>query len=113
MAENRNIATGIPAKRESDAKKRMKKQFLQMPTPPQVKKRRKKFGGSQKCSTFASLKAQEHSSVGLERFSHIEEVIGSSPIVPTKRGSPSDCLAYYFPTTAQRYALPQRPDIHL
>ena len=29
-------------------------------------------------------KAQEHSSVGLERFSHIEEVIGSSPIVPTK-----------------------------
>ncbi len=27
---------------------------------------------------------QEHSSVGLERFSHIEEVLGSSPNVPTK-----------------------------
>ena len=38
-------------------------------------------------------KAQEHSSVGLERFSHIEEVIGSSPIVPTKARR---CLAFVF-----------------
>ena len=30
---------------------------------------------------------KEHSSVGLERFSHIEEVIGSSPIVPTEKPS--------------------------
>ena len=27
------------------------------------------------------------SSVGLERFSHIEEVIGSSPIIPTEKAS--------------------------
>lgn len=36
----------------------------------------------QKYCIFAAAK-QERSSVGSERFSHIEEVIGSSPIVPT------------------------------
>ena len=31
---------------------------------------------------------QGHSSAGLERFSHIEEVIGSNPIVPTSTAEP-------------------------
>ena len=33
--------------------------------------------------TFVSPFLQGRSSAGLERFSHIEEVIGSNPIVPT------------------------------
>ena len=60
-----------------------------------LKKLPKSFGGFKKSITFATalrflweLKAdkQEHSSVGSERFSHIEEVLGSSPNVPTKVG---------------------------
>ena len=35
------------------------------------------------CTIFAPAKVQGRSSAGLERFSHIEEVIGSNPIVPT------------------------------
>lgn len=36
----------------------------------------------------ANEAGQGHSSAGLERFSHIEEVIGSNPIVPTSTAEP-------------------------
>ena len=36
----------------------------------------------------ANEAGQGHSSAGLERFSHIEEVIGSNPIVPTSTEEP-------------------------
>ena len=39
---------------------------------------------------------QEHSSVGLERFSHIEEVLGSSPNVPTKKEESAMALLFLF-----------------
>ena len=42
---------------------------------------------AEKCYLCSAKTRKEHSSVGLERFSHIEEVIGSSPIVPTERPS--------------------------
>ena len=42
-----------------------------------------KFRFSANLDIFAVPKCQGRSSAGLERFSHIEEVIGSNPIVPT------------------------------
>ena len=50
-----------------------------------LKKTAESFGESKKCITFAHDFGQGRSSAGLERFSHIEEVIGSSPIVPTTK----------------------------
>lgn len=48
------------------------------------KKDRKNLAGWEKTCTFATAtKIEGHSPVGLERCSHIAEVIGSSPIVPT------------------------------
>ena len=40
---------------------------------------------SKKALPLHSISRQGRSSAGLERFSHIEEVIGSSPIGPTER----------------------------
>ena len=53
------------------------------------KKKRKFFGGFTKSLYFCirNREAQGRSPVGLERCSHIAEVIGSSPIVPTSRKS--------------------------
>ena len=47
---------------------------------------RKNCGFSEKFASLHSRTGQGRSSAGLERFSHIEEVIGSNPIVPTQSG---------------------------
>ena len=56
----------------------------------------KKFADFVKMAYFCIPKTQQgRSSVGSERLSHIQEVIGSTPIVPTKKAVSETLTAFF------------------